>query len=351
MSWQDDLPPIPTERLREAARTAGAARLRRRRLAVGAATGLAMVLIIAVAVPLIGDDGSRPTSVAVGRGDDPATTSTAVTTTTSTSTTIAVAAGGCAATGRRGRILFVRRAAGPPWHIYSVEPDGSCLTQLTHDDGNPAVLNWGASWSPSGDRIAFTRMDVGLIVMAADGSSQRLLSPQRGTQGSGSWSAWSPDGTRIALAGRSGGIWLVDSASGKTTNLVTEESSSPSWSPDGSRIVFCAYGAGGPENFRVVTVRPDGTGRTDLGTGCSPSWGPDGRIAFSPTGAGIALMNADGSNVRRLIEDESVGVPVWSPDGSQLVFSRGGGGILVINADGSGMRTVVEHDGDSGATW
>ena len=64
---------------------------------------------------------------------------------------------------------------------------------------------------------------------------------------------------------------------------------------------------------------------TDTGTGVrefDPAWSPDGgaRIAFAHTGD-IWLMDADGSNVRRLTEGSGrYESPAWSPDGESLVF-------------------------------
>lgn len=66
-----------------------------------------------------------------------------------------------------------------------------------------------------------------------------------------------------------------------------------------------------------------------VGSGLSPAWSPDGSlIAFVATGpdrSEIAVMNADGSGIRRLtsngrgVFDEE---PTWSPDGRTIVFSR-----------------------------
>src|SRR5207248_2372926 len=100
--------------------------------------------------------------------------------------------------------------------------------------------NWGESWSPTRDRIAFVRKDAGLMVMNADGTHERLLlAEQSNNQSSGAWTAWSPDGKRIAFSGRTDGLWLVEVASGKATNLVSDGACrSATWSPDGARVGF-----------------------------------------------------------------------------------------------------------------
>src|SRR5207302_7903630 len=101
-----------------------------------------------------------------------ASSTTSTTVVGATTTTVAAsAAGPCpVATGKRGRILLnVRENGGTPWDLFSVNPDGTCMTQLTHDIGNPNILNWGGSWSPDGKRIAFLRSGQGFTVMNADG--------------------------------------------------------------------------------------------------------------------------------------------------------------------------------------
>lgn len=79
---------------------------------------------------------------------------------------------------------------------------------------------------------------------------------------------------------------------------------------------------------------------------------PAGLIAFE-TQAGIHLINADGTNMRRLpgTKPGDQG-PRWSPDGSRLVFWRDEdsegdrveiGEIYVINADGSGRKKITKN--------
>ena len=127
--------------------------------------------------------------------------------------------------------------------------------------------------------------------------------------------------------------------------------SGPAWSPDGRWI---AFGRGGA--IRVISV--DGTGEIQLGDGTQPSWSPDGsRIAFA-SAEGISVMNADGSGVRTLVRhdfrddtykpwDMGVGKPSWSPDGALIAFEHLGDGdmqpaqVFVMNADGSNVRRLT----------
>src|SRR5207247_7934192 len=81
-----------------------------------------------------------------------------------------------------------------------------------------------------------------------------------------------------------------------------------------------------------------------------PAWSPDGRqIAFvSGRGQGgsvgegweLFVMNADGTNTRRLLGD--VRSFAWGPDGTVLAAWQQGGGtnqLVVVKPDGSGART------------
>ncbi len=65
---------------------------------------------------------------------------------------------------------------------------------------------------------------------------------------------------------------------------------------------------------------------SDIGSGDSPRFSPDDQtIAFvlypgDPSGEpeGVWLMNADGTNRRRLCE---LAAPFWSPDGAQVLLN------------------------------
>jgi dipeptidyl aminopeptidase/acylaminoacyl peptidase len=92
--------------------------------------------------------------------------------------------------GHNGQIAFQSDRDGRHPEIYTVNPDGGCVTRLTH---NPS-LDGFPTWSPDGRRIAFVSTRNGvtdIYVMNADGSGQTRLTDNPTFDGG---SAWSPDG-------------------------------------------------------------------------------------------------------------------------------------------------------------
>jgi TolB protein len=102
----------------------------------------------------------------------------------------------------------------------------------------------------------------------------------------------------------------------------------------------------------VHTINPDGTGLARLGAADvfdqDPAWSPaHDRIAFGRS-ANIHVMQADGSDLRQLTSSGLDKAPTWSPDGQRIAFSRQGGsgaGIWVMNADGSAQRPLATVPG------
>ena len=186
--------------------------------------------------------------------------------------------------------------------------------------------------------------------------------------------SWSPEGRRIAFIGRpdnsSGNRVYVTNADGSgakpittVTDLMTDED--VDWSPDGKHLLFTRIASTGA---RIYVVDPDGGNLAQLSTFESrmPHWSPDGKqIAFSMRDTSdsfweIAVMNADGSNVRTLTNTQSDNDnPDWAPDGTRLVYAgwrEGRPRLFVINADGTGDRLLTtdvppNHLGDAYPAW
>ena len=131
--------------------------------------------------------------------------------------------------------------------------------------------------------------------------------------------AYSPDGTRLAVAS-SIGIWIYNAQTGEALNLLTGHTdwvSSVSFSPDGQKIASGSY----DETVRLWDVR---TGRHQIFTGHtdsveSVSYSPDGNTLASGSGdETVRLWDARTSrHIRTLTgHTDSVWIVSYSPNGN-----------------------------------
>jgi Tol biopolymer transport system component len=128
----------------------------------------------------------------------------------------------------------------------------------------------------------------------------------------------------------------------------------PAWSPDGKQFAFLSTRGGGDYNLFAMHVADRKVKQLTRETVplFSPTWSVDGKLAFNsyhaPPSArqGIFVMNADGSNRKRLTEGGHNLSPAWSPDGKQIAFQGwrrqpGGYALYLVNADGSGSAKEI----------
>lgn len=267
------------------------------------------------------------------------------------------------ATTAGSRIAF--QGCGPCSGIFVVNADGSALTQVTQSPG----FDLEPSWSPDGQKIAFTRWIAGefalaeIHVVGADGAGLTRVTNEPGFDGEPSWS---PDGQRIAFVSRRDGnreIYVMNADGSAQTRLTNDpaDDGQPSWSPDGQQIAFTSLRDG---NSEVYVMDADGSAPTLLtnhpASDGDPTWSPDGRrIAFESDRDGnaeIYIMGADGSAPTRLTNHPAFdGDPSWSPIG-QIAFTSGRDGfpshIYVMNADGSAVtRLTNRSSSDANPTW
>jgi Tol biopolymer transport system component len=149
------------------------------------------------------------------------------------------------------------------------------------------------------------------------------------------------------------GIYTMTPSGSDLRRLTEGEDYRPRWSPDGTQIVFQRFfGAEGALRSYIYVMDADGSNirrLTHRGTEFQPAWSPDGtRIAFGHgmrRRAEIFVMTIDGSEVTRLTDDRfEDSVPAWSPGGTTIAFTsrrHGNADLYLISPDGSDGRRLT----------
>jgi len=165
--------------------------------------------------------------------------------------------------------------------------EGAAVQQIT----TTQLTELGPQFAPDGKSIYFTKSDGGRFYIWNVNLESSLL-----TQYSeGFTPSMSADGelliiTRNNKTSRRGEIWSIHIKQGTETLILSDSKkgfSSPQLSPDG-KLIVCVGSTEktptSPENLNIYTVRPDGTGLTQLtfhpGHDASPVWAPDGKSIY-----------------------------------------------------------------------
>ena len=257
--------------------------------------------------------------------------------------------------------------------IYTVQADGTDEQPFAGTDG---VIDWDPEISFDGSRIAWTAVDR-IAIADLDGGNEFSLPHATRER----FSAWSPDGERIAYSASSGGnpgdIFIAaageDGDPADTIQLTVSDQADfePSWAPDRPELVFTRGTGNRKDIYRIAvpasvgdpTPRP--TPLTDNDderiTDEDPAWSPDGdRIAFKRTPAGseeadIWILTLSTMEERRLARTPNISEsdPAWSPSGQFIVYHPGeGGDLVIVSAEDGEIVKTLDVRGEAGhASW
>ncbi len=287
--------------------------------------------------------------------------------------------------GPNGRIVFTRVDPVLGHTTYTVNPDGSHVTQLF----SSAPSEW-AHWSPDGTQVSIFCCDDGMAahIVVYDTGSFRELPPTDPTL-EVHCGFWSSDGTRLACESfgltdpTRTGVWTIRSSDGGGLTQITSNPDGDDipgdFSPDGKRMVFVRTDPSG--QVGIFVVRVNGTGLRQItpagmvvDQGFGGSWSPSGNTILFVARTdpehrrAIWVVNSDGSGLHQLPIAPSCGGPFsdprsiscfdpgWSPDGTKIVFARVSANgtqsnIYTVNADGSDLFRVTNTGGDSQPDW
>ena len=224
------------------------------------------------------------------------------------------------------------------WELFTMNPDGSEARRLSNNES----YDWAPTWSPDGKRLVFISNYLKGEMQTAhlEVQGQTVI---KDVELVGDYEIRDLDIDR----------WISIAL---TDNSIAMEGS-PDWSPDGSLLAFHSDLAESGL-FEIYSMKPDGTGQTqltDLGnTSWDPSWSPDNQhivfASLSNNAWGIYTMKADGTEVRALKDAGEGWKPSWSPSGEQIAFVSERDGywnIYVTDTNGTDVVSITHSEGNS----
>ncbi len=235
----------------------------------------------------------------------------------------------------KGTIVFASDRAGALdlWIMKANGKDARALTKDAHPDADPR-------FSPDGKRILYTSLRGGfgeVWSMDRDGSDAKHVTK-------GSQAGWSPDAKSIVFI-RDNQAWVRELGSGKESRVspeAWEKCGVPAWSPDGSRIALAGRHTG---KVWIYLLGVDGKDLGQLKTEdqvCTPAWSKDGkRLLCQSTQGHIYQVTAEGKDWEQM----TFGADMqhdgrYSPDGTHILFCR------APSAEGPWQICVRPVDGD-----
>lgn len=249
-------------------------------------------------------------------------------------------------TSRDGSLVAFESAAAPDGlhRVFLMNQDGSGVTQVTSTDpAFPTAPDTNPAISPDGTMLAFLSQRTAegayqIFSVNVDGSNLTQITFTGNVVGL----AWSPDSTQLAYSGYNfpgfscpfpnEGLKIINAdGTGDRFLACSRNGAAPAmdWSPDGTRIGFAdAYGLSGRDGLGISQVAPDGTRLIDI----------------SPTQLGRTAGGTGG------MLDTTAGTFRYSPEGLRLAYeifdaNNGLQGISLISVDGTAKQdAIIDHN-------
>lgn len=243
-----------------------------------------------------------------------------------------------------GQVMVVHAggaAASSPEHVAFLNVDSNTVTEQGLESTSTPAAFQAPAWSPDGSRIALARSsDEVNEIIVTDAAGEH---PQKvGTFTSKTAFAWSPDGTRLAYidgvqaldAGTIGSLHVVDMETPK--DIVEEEDIVAFfWSPDGEEIAY----------FILRQMQADGSssGDSEGTTQAAPQYVVELRVIDVAKGESRELFTYRPTqqflSILPYFDQYHQSVTIWSPDNNNLVLSflgqSGSPGIAIVAASGN----------------
>ncbi len=244
-----------------------------------------------------------------------------------------------------GNLVAFEAYKGGTFHIWTMNPDGSNLRQVTNghgDDREPYFSPDGTQIAFSSDRAFEASYDIWVVNLITGALERRTKSPDDEYE-----PAWSPDGSEIAFVSGTGPAAtrvLAINASGTIRTIASAPAgahvNSPSWAPDGksvawiefarnaSRLVISGTPAGKGDDvfpFPVTWIAPNrilyaGDGKirvTNLDDGKTQDIPFQAEFTLKRPAYRHKVVDLDSTNERPA---KGIVSPTLSPDGKQIVF-------------------------------
>jgi Tol biopolymer transport system component len=257
-----------------------------------------------------------------------------------------------------GRYLAYRHTDcdGPQdwWDVVISDPEGNVVASFPSE-------GWLISWSPDSTRVAtWVRWGETLAVYGLDGERQAALTLPPGLMAPGDYDpVWSADGASLMVPH---GVEIpLDGSTPRKLPWADQHEGEAWYSPDGSRVAYTTHTPleglvlrfGEHQGGSFVVAAADGSNAQEVFGEFvwDPTWSPAGdRIAFtSGQGSELRVLDVATGTVTLLTEKDwpkfTFSVIDFSPEGDRILFSKaddyGVSSLWSINADGSNLRRLV----------